>query len=331
MNARSGARLVQRLPRCAVVATLVTWAQPAFAQDTPDFTKLAGFIRWGGVFFSIFVVIGALVVLRLISSVATRLSTRFSARRLLFQKLESFTRFGVYMLTGALCLSLSVRLDPTALAVIGGALAFAVGFAMRDLVAAFIAGITIMFDRPFQVGDRVQYAGQYGDIVEIGLRSVRMNTLDHNVVTIPNNKVLTDVTACANYGALEMQMVMEFFVGVDQDIRAACELVREACLTSRYVFLARPVNVTAKQIIIENYVAFSIKAHPYVLDTRYEKDFETDVHVRVHEAFARHGIQPPAVLHRNLPLPMASTDALHPADVNGGRSRAANSVPPGRN
>ena len=34
-----------------------------------------------------------------------------------------------------------------------------------------------------------------GDIIKIGLRSVRMNTLDHNVITIPNSKVLTDVTS----------------------------------------------------------------------------------------------------------------------------------------
>jgi hypothetical protein len=51
-----------------------------------------------------------------------------------------------------------------------------------------------MFDRPFQVGDRVSYGGEYGDIIKIGLRSVRMNTLDDNIITIPNNKVFTDVT-----------------------------------------------------------------------------------------------------------------------------------------
>ena len=91
-------------------------------------------------------------------------------------------RFVVYIATVVVALSLSVRLDPTALTVIGGALAFAVGFALRDLVASFIAGVTILFDRPFQVGDRVTYGGEYGDIIKIGLRSVRMSTLDHNII-----------------------------------------------------------------------------------------------------------------------------------------------------
>jgi small-conductance mechanosensitive channel len=243
----------------------------------------------------------ALLLLRVVTGITNRLSARFAARRLLIQKIDSFVRFGAYVATAAICIGLSFRLDSTALTVIGGALAFAVGFAMRDLVAAFIAGITIMFDRPFQVGDRVEYAGQYGDIIKIGLRSVRMSTLDHNIITIPNNKVFTDVTSSGNYGALEMQVPMDFYVGVDQDTQLAAEIIREACLTSPYVHLEEPIPVLAKQVILQNYVAFHLKARPYVFDCKYEKPFETDVHFRVLEAFKRHGILPPAVLHRQLP------------------------------
>lgn len=265
----------------------------AHAQDAPDFGRLAQFVRWSGVAFSIPIVAGALLILRLVENVTGRLSNRFANRRPTIQKIESIGRFAVYLATVALCIGLSIRLDPTALAVIGGALAFAFGFAMRDLVAAFIAGITIMFDRPFQVGDRVEYAGQYGDILKIGLRSVRMNTLDHNIITIPNNKVLTDVTSSSNYGALEMQVAMSFYIGIDQDTRLAVDLVREACLTSPYIFLGQPIPVLAKQIILQNYLAFEIKARPYVFDCKYEKAFETDVHLRVLDAFRARGILPP--------------------------------------
>ena len=123
-------------------------------------------------------------------------------------------------------------------------------------------------------------------------------TLDHNVVTIPNNKVLTDVTSCGNYGELVMQVAMDFYIGADQDIARACELIREACLMSRYCFLDREVPVLAKQVIKEDYVAFQIKSRPYVLDVKYEKEFETDVHITVQKLFLQHGILPPAVLHR---------------------------------
>jgi small-conductance mechanosensitive channel len=167
-------------------------------------------------------------------------------------------------------------------------------------VASFISGITIMFDRPFQVGDRVAHGGEYGDIIKIGLRSVRMNTLDHNIITIPNN-VFTDVTSSGNYGALEMQVAMDFYIGTDQYAKLAAELIREACLTSPCVFPGQPIPVLAKQVIFQSYVAFHLKARPYVFDCKYEKPFETDVHFRALMAFREHGISPPAILHRQLP------------------------------
>jgi small-conductance mechanosensitive channel len=284
--------------RWRIASALSLWSPAAWAQDVPDVSKIAGFIRWYGLLLSVFVVLGSVVVLRIIEDLATRLGERFTNRRPTIQKVESALRFGIYIVTVSLCVGFSVRLDPAALTVLGGTLAFAVGFAMRDLVAAFIAGITIMFDRPFQVGDRVTYAGQYGDIVKIGLRSVQMNTLDHNIITIPNNKVLTDVTSSSNYGALEMQVAMDFHVGIDQDARLATEIVQEACLTSPYVFLGRPVVIEAKQTFIGNYVALLIKARPYVFDCKYEKTFETDVHLRVLEAFRRHHILPPRMLQQ---------------------------------
>lgn len=282
-------------------ATALLVPSRALAQDTPDFGQLAQFIRWGGVLASIPLVVGALFLIRLVESFGDRLIARFSSRRPTIQKVQTTFRFFVYVAAIATAASLSIRLDPTALTVIGGATAFAVGFALRDLVASFIAGITIMFDRPFQVGDRVSYGGEYGDIIKIGLRSVRMNTLDHNIITIPNNKVFTDVTSSGNYGALEMQVAMDFYIGVDQDAKLAAEIIREACLTSPYVYLDQPIPVLAKQVIMQDYVAFHLKARPYVFDCKYEKPFETDVHFRVLEAFRQRSISPPAVLHRSVP------------------------------
>lgn len=288
-------------------------ARAAHAQDTPEFGQLAEFIRWGGVIASIPILFGSLFLIRVVDKLGDRLSERFSNRRPTIQKVQTAASFFLYIITVAVVIGLSLRLDPTALTVIGGALAFAVGFALRDLVASFIAGITIMFDRPFQVGDRVAYGGEYGDIIKIGLRSVRMNTLDHNIITIPNNKIFTDVTSSGNYGELEMQVAMDFYIGLDQDAKLATELIREACLTSPYVFLGQPVPVLAKQVILQDYVALHLKARPYVFDCKYEKAFETDVHLRVLEAFREHGVEPPCVLHRQLGSPSPARAPHHRA------------------
>lgn len=300
-----------------VLSAIFLWAPAAAAQDAPDLSRIAQFIRWGGVLASIPLILGAFFLIRVIDNLGERFGLRFSNRRPTIQKIQTTARFLIYVATFVLALGMSIRLDPTALTVIGGALAFAVGFALRDLVASFIAGITIMFDRPFQVGDRVAYGGEYGDIIKIGLRSVRMLTLDHNVITIPNNKVFTDVTSSANYGALEMQVPMDFYIGIDQDARLAANIIREACLTSPYVYLGQPIPVLIKQMIMHEYMAIQLKARPYVFDCKYEKPFETDVHFRVLEAFRERNIDPPSVLHRQVgDKPPSHHEAAKPAGIS---------------
>ena len=271
-----------------------------------DIGAVVGFIRWSGVLVSLGVVAGTALVLRFLNRIVERLGERFSHRRLLFNKVWSFVRFFIYLAAGGLVVVLSFQFNQTVLALVGGTFAVAVGFAMRDLVAAMIAGVTIMLDRPFQVGDRVLYGGEYGDIQAIGLRSVRMVTLDDNVVTIPNNKVLTDVTSCGNYGALDMQVAMDFYVGTDQDIDLAQRLIAEAITSSRFAYLKKPVVVLVKQILKEDLVAVHLRGKAYVLDTKYEKAFETDVSKCVLSAFREHNVLPPARLHRAVPAARGS-------------------------
>ncbi|MCH9686779.1 MAG: mechanosensitive ion channel family protein [Deltaproteobacteria bacterium] len=271
--------------------------------DMVEPTAVANFarmIRWSGVFTSILVILGAWIVLRLMNDFVERISQQFATRRLLLQKLATFTQFVIYVGTGLTVIMLSFRIDERVLAVIGGTIAVSVGFAIKDLVASFIAGIMIMLDRPFQVGDRVSFGGEYGDITSIGLRSVRMQTLDDNTVTIPNNKFLSDITSNGNYGALDMQVAMTFDIGVDQDVTQAREIVTEAAVSSRFVHLPKPIVVHVEQVILETYVTMRLKLKAYVLDTKHEKSFQTDVNLRVFEAFAARGILPPAMLHRGL-------------------------------
>lgn len=257
-------------------------------------------IRWGGVLTSLGLIVAVWILLKFLNAFVAGLSRRFVDRRMAFQKITTFLQFFLYIGTGIATLMLSFRLDNRVLAVVGGTVAVSVGFAVKDLVASFVAGITIMFDRPFQVGDRVSFGGQYGDIRAIGLRSVRMQTLDDNIVTIPNNKFLSEITSCGNYGALEMQVVMDFLIGVDQDIEQAHRIVYEAGLSSLYVFLPRPIKVNVSSVIESNYVAVRLRLRAYVLDTKYEKAFVTDVTLRALAAFRDAGIQPPAMLHRPL-------------------------------
>jgi small-conductance mechanosensitive channel len=73
----------------------------------------------------------------------------------------------------------------------------AIGMAARDTLAHMISGFTLMLDRPFRIGDRIQLAGgQTGDVLDIGLRSTKIKTLDNQQLIIPNsdlcNTILTN-------------------------------------------------------------------------------------------------------------------------------------------
>lgn len=284
------------------MAALLLLPAAAMAQeaDVETITQLTRLIRWGGVLTSLGLIVAVWILLKFLDAFVEGLSRRFADRRMTFHKIATFLQFFLYVGTGIATLMLSFRLDNRVLAVVGGTVAVSVGFAVKDLVASFVAGITIMLDRPFQVGDRVSFGGQYGDIRAIGLRSVRMQTLDDNIVTIPNNKFLSDITSCGNYGALDMQVVMDFLIGVDQDVEQAQRIVHEAALSSLYVFLPKPIRVNVANVIEANYVAVRLRLRAYVLDTQYENAFVTDVNLRVLPAFRAAGIQPPAVLHRSL-------------------------------
>jgi len=61
-----------------------------------------------------------------------------------------------------------------------------------------IAGIIVMTSRPFRIGDRIFFNGQFADVVAIDLIYTRMKTLDNVLVSIPNQELLK--SEIDNYG-----------------------------------------------------------------------------------------------------------------------------------
>ena len=279
--------------------TLLLPSQLAIAAEevvnVESIQQFASLIRWSGVFFSILVIAATWLLIKFMNSMVESIGGQFAQYRMVLQKVQSFLQFFIYMTAGLVVFMMSFRINDHILALIGGTLAVSVGFALKDLAASFIAGLTVMIDRPFQVGDRVTFEGNYGDIITIGLRSVRMRTLNDDIITIPNNKFLNEVTTSGNYGALDMQVVIPFYVGMDEDITLARDLIQEAASSSRYIHLPKPVTVLVKQTITDNYLAIQLTCKAYVVDTAYEKLFETDITLRVMKEFKKHGIKPPKI------------------------------------
>lgn len=256
------------------------------------FIKLEGFV-WA---IAILAVMGLLA--RFVSRYCDRLGIRFVQRRLVIQQTGSFIRFGIYVAGFSAAIPLVLELNQQVWLAIGGSVAVAAGFAAKDIVASFLAGLIILVDRPFQVGDRVTYGGHYGDVTHIGLRSVRLMTLDDSQVTIPNNLFLTEPVVSGNSGSVDMMIQVDLLIGVDQDLKEARRLLSEVVTTSRYVNLNRHWSVGGFQVVKENYLAINLCAKAYVVDARLERPFQADITERALTAFAEAGILPPEVLVR---------------------------------
>jgi small-conductance mechanosensitive channel len=114
----------------------------------------------------------------------------------------------------------------SAFAVFGGAIALAVGFAAQDLLGNFVAGIFILKDKPFEVGDWIEWDGSAGRVEDIDLRVSRVRTFDNERITVPNGDLANNaVTNPVAYETLRQKFV--FGIGYEDDIAEATDIIVE--------------------------------------------------------------------------------------------------------
>lgn len=221
------------------------------------------------------------------------LMARFPSRRFTIMQLGTLLSFTVYILGGAGVVVGVLQPPQEFLLAIGGSAAVAMGFALKDIAASLVSGMILLFDRPFHVGDRVTFDGVYGEIITITLRTVRLQTLDDNIVTIPNSRFITDVVASGNLGAMDMMVVTDFHLALDADIKEAEDIVRQVIVTSRFAYLKKPVAFAIEEVQIAERLAIRLRAKAYVLDVTYEKPFQSDITTRASVLFRERGVRRP--------------------------------------
>jgi small-conductance mechanosensitive channel len=113
-----------------------------------------------------------------------------------------------------------------AFATLAGALALAVGFAAQDLIANFVAGVFIIQDEPFEVGDWIEWSGNEGVVREIQLRVTKLDTFDNQLVTVPNSD-LASAAVINNVANEQRRVSVGFGIGYDDDIEGAREAIVE--------------------------------------------------------------------------------------------------------
>lgn len=152
-------------------------------------------------------------------------SARVSISHLLRRMIVSTVRnliviFGVMMAISQLGVSLGPLLAGLGIA------GFIIGFALQDSLANFASGMMILMYRPFDVGDVVEAGGVRGRVRQMSLVNTTFNTLDNQMLVVPNNliwqSVITNVTAQRT-----RRIDLTFGISYGDDIEKAEKILQE--------------------------------------------------------------------------------------------------------
>ncbi|MGK7906569.1 MAG: mechanosensitive ion channel family protein [Synechococcus sp.] len=223
------------------------------------------------------------------------LSERVDRRfRLAVKQSLPFLQGVVLLLSASYLVSLWVNFSSANLFALGGTVAVALGFAFKDFASSIVAGVLALYESSYRVGDRVQIGNWYGEVVGFGLRSIRLRTPDDNIVTIPHGVIWTEAVSNSNDGALEAQVVTDFYLDSQSDIKTAVRILYLAAYTSKYTQLKLPITVVA----IEQPWYTHLKLKCYPMDARDEFVFKTDLLVRAKQALQDNSIAFPTPFDR---------------------------------
>ena len=241
-------------------------------------------IGFSTIFKAAIAILTAYVLLWAIRSSTAWLSENVPRRfRLVIKQTVPFLRGTVLIGTIGFLLPLFFDLTGPNLLALTGTIAVALGFAFKDYVSSIIAGVVTLFEGPFRMGDRIQIGDHYGEVVDYGLRGLRLQTPDDNTVTIPHNTAWTEALSNANSGQLEAQVVTVFYLAHDVDTEKVVQILYSAAYSSRYTQLKLPVVVVVEELPWAT--QFNLKAYP--MDARDEFVYKTDLILRTKQACAR--------------------------------------------
>ena len=209
--------------------------------------------------------------------------------------LNKVARFLV--IAAAVVLALS-ELDIDIMPFIAGAsvAGVAIGFAAKDTLSNLIAGVLLILDRPFEVGDRIEIwnapaeQASWGDVVEIGLRATKIRTTDNLIVVIPNNEIMrrdiVNYTASGTHIRLRIPIDIAYDADTDKAKKVALSVARAT----------NGVKQTPEpNLIIRRFGAsgINLQLRIWIQDARQRRAIGDEITDKIKTEFDRHGIEIP--------------------------------------
>ena len=140
------------------------------------------------------------------------------------QAIGTISRY-LILFIGFLIILQTVGINLTTLNVLAGAVGIGVGFGLQNIASNFISGLIILFERPVQVGDRIEIEGINGKVVSIGARSTHVRTNDNITIIVPNSKFISENVINWSFEGKKIRFRVPVGVAYSADINLAKKLL----------------------------------------------------------------------------------------------------------
>jgi small conductance mechanosensitive channel len=186
----------------------------------------------------------------------------------------------------------SLNIDVTGLIAGVSIVALAVGFAAQTIISNLISGLFLLFERVFTIGDLIQVGGVTGRVVTTGFRTTKLETVDGNLITIPNALLASSQLTNLTGGTNETTLVLDEAIDIYADLPKAKALMLHAAETAsdaliddaHQPFILVHRDATQWRVNLKLYVTVHA-AHWYRA--------QSDLHEQIKHAFDAHQILPP--------------------------------------
>jgi len=189
-----------------------------------------------------------------------------------------------------------------------------IALAMQGVLGNVVAGLTIIFTRPFRVGDYVSIVGEEGEVLEVKLFTTTLGHADRSHVVIPNRKIVGEILH--NYGTVR-QLALGVTLAHDTDVGLAETVIVEALRANPRV-LQDPAPLVAVQRLADSGIVFAVA--PWVQVADYGPA-TGEINQAILEAFRKRNIAV-AVPQREIRTAMATAYLRRPDERLAGRDAA---------
>jgi len=126
-----------------------------------------------------------------------------------------------------------------------GVAGLGLGIALQGVLSNVVAGLNIIFTKPFRVGEHIAVAGAHGDVVSIDLASTTLVHADRSRVIIPNRKIVGEILH--NFG-VSRQLSLAVAVAQPGDLSVLLRGVRDVVLSNPRVLKDPPPAIGIAQL-----------------------------------------------------------------------------------